>query len=117
MMENQYKQSIWDSLMVQYKAQIMDLRRNRDQAGLSALQDKLIKEMDSIAAAKPAPKMPEEVKKDYMEIGGTPFLDNQYTVFGEVVEGLDVIDKIAAVETAPGDRPKKDLKMNVSIVK
>lgn len=117
MMENQYKQSIWDSLMVQYKAQIMDLRRNRDQAGLSALQDKLIKEMDTIAAAKPAPKMPEEVKKDYMEIGGTPFLDNQYTVFGEVVEGLDVIDKIAAVETAPGDRPKKDLKMNVSIVK
>jgi peptidyl-prolyl cis-trans isomerase B (cyclophilin B) len=59
--------------------------------------------------------MPEQMRKDYMEIGGTPFLDNEYTVFGEVVEGLDVIDKIAAVETNPGDRPKTDIKMKVKI--
>jgi peptidyl-prolyl cis-trans isomerase B (cyclophilin B) len=40
-----------------------------------------------------------------------------YTVFGEVVEGLDVIDKIAAVQTAPGDRPVEDVKMKVRILK
>ena len=53
----------------------------------------------------------------YSEVGGTPFLDNDYTVFGEVVEGMDVIDKIASVKTAPGDRPIEDVKMKVSVVK
>ena len=47
----------------------------------------------------------------YATIGGTPHLDNQYTVFGEVVEGLGVVDKIAAVQTAPGDRPVEDVKI------
>lgn len=52
----------------------------------------------------------------YAAVGGTPFLDMQYTVFGEVVEGLDVIDKIAAVRTAPGDRPLEDVKFTVKVV-
>lgn len=52
----------------------------------------------------------------YATVGGTPFLDQQYTVFGEVVEGLDVIDKIAAVKTAPGDRPIEDVKFTVKVV-
>lgn len=52
----------------------------------------------------------------YATVGGTPFLDQQYTVFGEVVEGLDVIDKIAAVRTAPGDRPIEDVKFSVKVV-
>ncbi|MBO4614670.1 MAG: peptidylprolyl isomerase [Bacteroidales bacterium] len=47
----------------------------------------------------------------YATIGGTPHLDNQYTVFGEVVEGLGVVDKIAAVETGVADRPVEDVKI------
>jgi cyclophilin family peptidyl-prolyl cis-trans isomerase len=46
-------------------------------------------------------------------VGGSPWLDQQYTVFGEVVYGLDVIDKIAACEKLPGDRPKVDIMMTV----
>ncbi len=59
---------------------------------------------------------PPEHKKVYETLGGTPFLDMNYTVFGEVIMGLDVIDKIAAVQTAAGDRPIKDIKMTVSLV-
>jgi cyclophilin family peptidyl-prolyl cis-trans isomerase len=54
-----------------------------------------------------------EQREAYKTGGGTPFLDGAYTVFGEVLEGLDVVDKIAAVETQPGDRPTQ----NVFIVK
>lgn len=58
-----------------------------------------------------------EQRQLYREIGGAPFLDGDYTVFGEVVEGLDVLDKIAAVPTAPGDRPLRDVKMKVKLIK
>jgi peptidylprolyl isomerase len=53
----------------------------------------------------------------YKTIGGTAFLDNQYTVYGEVIEGLDIIDKIAAVPTAEGDKPVKDVKFEVKVLK
>lgn len=62
-------------------------------------------------------KYTEEQRKIYMETGGYAPLDMEYTVFGEVIEGLDVIDKIAAVATDRRDRPKKDVKMTMKIVK
>ncbi len=54
----------------------------------------------------------------YKTLGGTPFLDMNYTVFGEVVEGLEIVDKIAAVATNRqiGDRPVKDVKMTIKLV-
>jgi len=52
-------------------------------------------------------------REKYKKAGGSPMLDADYTVFGEVVEGLDVIDKIANVETDPRDRPMKDVKMTI----
>lgn len=52
-------------------------------------------------------------REKYKTIGGTPALDMGYTVFGEVVEGMDIVDKIAAVPTGAGDRPIKDVKMNI----
>lgn len=52
-------------------------------------------------------------REKYLKVGGSPALDNDYTVFGEVIEGLDVIDKIAAVETGSMDRPVKDIRMQI----
>lgn len=56
-------------------------------------------------------------KTIYATLGGTPHLDMQYTVFGEVIEGLDVIDKIAAVETRQADVPVEPIPMKMTIVK
>ncbi|MBK7889151.1 MAG: peptidylprolyl isomerase [Bacteroidetes bacterium] len=61
-------------------------------------------------------KMTETQKQAYMTIGGSPWLDRNYTVFGEVIEGLDVIDKIADVKTLPGDRPEQDVRMSVKVI-
>ncbi|MBP7270434.1 MAG: peptidylprolyl isomerase, partial [Bacteroidia bacterium] len=61
-------------------------------------------------------KFSDKHKEVYTTLGGTPFLDKNYTVFGEVIEGLDVIDKIAAVQTQPGDRPVQDVRMKMTVV-
>lgn len=58
----------------------------------------------------------EEQLKIYEEIGGTPFLDMNYTVFGEVVSGLEVIDKIVAQPRDGNDRPTTDVRMKVTII-
>ena len=60
---------------------------------------------------------PKEHIAIYKTIGGTPHLDNNYTVFGEVIEGLEVIDKIAANKTNKDDRPLIDIRMKISILK
>ena len=56
-------------------------------------------------------KFTPEIRKVYQEVGGTPFLDGQYTVFGEVTEGLEVIDRIQQVEVGAWSRPKEDVKI------
>lgn len=58
---------------------------------------------------------PDQIKT-YTTIGGTPHLDGSYTVFGEVISGWDVIDKIAAVATDQNNRPKEDIRMFVKFV-
>ena len=67
----------------------------------------------------PASQLPakytDEQKKIYETTGGTPFLDGGYTVFGEITNGLDVIDKIANAERDQNDRPKKEIKMTVKL--
>lgn len=74
-------------------------------------------ELDGKEASKEGFKYTAEQRAAYKELGGTPFLDQDYTVFGEVVEGLDVVDKICAVKTAPGDRPLADVTMSFKIIK
>jgi cyclophilin family peptidyl-prolyl cis-trans isomerase len=61
-------------------------------------------------------KLTDKQKEDYKTLGGYPPLDNDYTVFGEMVEGFDVLDKIAATPTQPGDRPTADVKMTMKLV-
>ena len=52
---------------------------------------------------------PTECVEDYKALGGTPWLDYRHTVFGQVVDGMDTVDKIAEVETVPGDKPATDV--------
>jgi cyclophilin family peptidyl-prolyl cis-trans isomerase len=70
----------------------------------------LTEEIKPLALASFVPfKFTEEQLKDYTTNGGTPFLDNAYTVFGEVIKGMEVINKIGTIATAPGDRPLEDV--------
>jgi cyclophilin family peptidyl-prolyl cis-trans isomerase len=62
-------------------------------------------------------KIPENHRVIYRTLGGTPFLDMNYTVFGEVISGLEVIDKIAGASTDNNDRPLKNIRMKITLLK
>ncbi|QPH41871.1 peptidylprolyl isomerase [Pedobacter endophyticus] len=62
-------------------------------------------------------KLPEWQRQVYKTIGGAPHLDQSYTVYGEIVVGLDMVDKIAALLTDDNNRPKEDVKMNITLLK
>jgi peptidyl-prolyl cis-trans isomerase B (cyclophilin B) len=66
--------------------------------------------------ARPGFKWTEEQKKTYGQLGGTPHLDGDYTVFGEVIEGLDILDAIAGSPTRPGDRPTEDISITIKVI-
>lgn len=87
---------------------IRQLRLAKDSVGLENLRQELIRETE--ANVHPT-AMTEEQIRDYTTIGGTPHLDGQYTVFGEVLEGMDTIEKIQAAETDGRDRPLEDIKI------
>lgn len=106
----QKKQEVFNRLADEYRDSIMNMRRNRDQAGLDALRDKLAKETDRLTANDTTVYTP-EMREVYMNEGGTPHLDGTYTVFGRVLEGMDVVDKIQKAETNPQDRPLEDIRI------
>ena len=115
-MAQQQLQNIFNDLVVENRSRIIQLRKNRDNAGLMALQEELQKKTYALAKEQGEPKYTPEQREVYTSIGGTPFLDQNYTVFGEVEEGLDVVDKIQLVQTQPGDRPVDDITMQVSVL-
>ncbi|MEG1587156.1 MAG: peptidylprolyl isomerase [Bacteroidales bacterium] len=112
----QQERAIFDRLAAEHRKQIMDLRRNKDQEGLFQLQEELIALTKAeLQEAGPVMLTPEQ-REAYKTLGGTPHLDNQYTVFGEVIEGLEIVDKIQQAATAAGDRPKEDITMTMRLI-
>ena len=112
----QQEQNIFNALAMEHREEIMNMRRNRDRDGLMALQEKLGKQAMEKSKELGAPTFTPEQVEAYTTLGGTPFLDGGYTVFGEVIEGLDIVEKIQSTETQPNDRPKNDIAMEVTIV-
>lgn len=112
-LQMQKMQEVFSSLAAEYRTEIMKYRRERNQLALQELQEKLISEAEKQVKDKEI--LTEEQYKIYTTLGGTPHLDGQYTVFGEVEEGLDVVEKIQQVETSNADRPIVDICINTII--
>lgn len=109
----QRMQEIFNGLAADHRDEIMQMRRERNRVALQELQDKLAAEAETRAAEYAG--LTDEQLKIYSTVGGTPHLDGQYTVFGEVEEGLEVVEMIQNSATASDDRPMEDITMNISV--
>ena len=107
-------QAVFNQLASEHRDEIMQMRRERNRAGLQELQDRLAAEAEQ--QAKDYNGLTEEQQKIYSTVGGTPHLDGQYTVFGEVEEGLDVVEMIQGSATGRGDRPVDDIEMRICVI-
>lgn len=120
MMEQQLtrrkEEAVFQSLVADHRQEIMQYRRERNQAALSELQDKLVAETKKVMREDGPVRFSPEQRAAYTTTGGAPHLDGDYTVFGEVVEGLEVLDLIQSVPTQSSDRPEHDIKMSMKVL-
>ena len=117
--ESQINSSINQLLFLRLLKQISDSARKGDiHLSDSEIHEKAALLMYEKLTGLTGYKIPDVQRAVYKTIGGVPRLDQTYTVFGEVVEGLDIVDKIASLETDQNNRPLSDIKiLHASIVK
>lgn len=107
------RQELFRKLFEQNKDSIKAMGDRGDREAMMELRQQMI---DSVEKSVPARPLPQEMAQDYLTLGGTPHLDNQYTVFGEVVSGMETVEKIQKVETDGNDRPKEDVRIIKAII-
>jgi len=90
---------------------------NRDTANMRLIIGKYHDAVEAQYLRTKPYKITAEQRKVYTTIGGTPHLDGSYTVFGEVVSGMEIVDKIAAVKTDTNDRPVIDIPLTIKLIK
>jgi len=90
-------------------ADLNECKKKGDKEGFNILMNKILATLDSDIKNLDLLKYTKEQVETYLSKGGTPHLDNDYTVFGEVIEGMDIVDKISKAMTDSNDRPKDDI--------
>jgi cyclophilin family peptidyl-prolyl cis-trans isomerase len=92
------------------------LKQQNNLDGFNRLVSETRAKSDSLFEISKKYKLSEDQRETYTTEGGYPSLDGDYTVFGEVVEGMEVVDQIAAVETDAANRPAVDVKMEMEVI-
>jgi cyclophilin family peptidyl-prolyl cis-trans isomerase len=111
-------QGVFDRLVAQNMDSIMNMQMAGDNDGIMKLQEELNAKTNQILKEQGPFKFTEEQVDAYMSDGGTPFLDNDYTVFGEVIDGMKAVYKIEQAGTDMNDRPRKDIRIiSMEIIK
>ena len=107
----QHEEALFDSLARQHMKEIYKMRKAGDNAGLLELQDTLEAQARELADKEEKFRFTPEQIKVYSTVGGAPHLDGSYTVFGEVTEGIEVVDNIEIAKTNRADRPIENIRI------
>lgn len=108
--ESRLKQAIFAHLQTENKTKVMELYRSGNKDELAILRDTLIGKTELEAEKrKDEAKLTAEQREAYKTVGGVPFLDNEYTVYGEVTEGIEVVEAIEKSKTNKQDRPMENI--------
>ena len=107
----QHEEALFDSLARQHMKEIYKMRKAGDNAGLLELQDTLEAQARELADKEEKFRFTPEQIKAYSTIGGAPHLDGSYTVFGEVTEGMKVVENIEIAKTNRADRPVENIRI------
>lgn len=112
---NTIKQNIYYKILPQYQDSLKFYQDNNMRLELSDLQLQIMTRVNEIAEQEGLFQFSDSVREIYRTIGGAPYLDGDYTVFGEVTDGFDVIDSIASQSIDLHSRPYDDIRMNIKI--
>lgn len=104
-------EKIYNENTKNYTARLDAMRRQRDRDGVSDLLDSILTEAQAEVAANPPAPFTSEQKRIYKSRGGSPWLDGEYTVFGEVIEGMKIVEDIERVKTGSGDKPLREIRI------
>ena len=107
----QREEALFDSLARQHMKEIYKMRKAGDNAGLLELQDTLEAQARELADKEEKFRFTPEQIKAYSTVGGAPHLDGSYTVFGEVTEGMKVVENIEIAKTNRADRPIENIRI------
>ena len=107
----QHEEALFDSLARQHMKEIYKMRKAGDNAGLLELQDTLEAQARELADKEEKFRFTPEQIKAYSTVGGAPHLDGSYTVFGEVTEGMEVVENIEISKTNRADRPVENIRI------
>ena len=108
--ESRLKQTIFNRLQNENKTTIMQYYKSGDKDSLAIMRDTLIGKTEiETEKRKEETKLTAQQREAYTTVGGVPFLDNEYTVYGEVIEGIEIVDKIQKVKTNSSDRPLENI--------
>ena len=107
----QREEALFDSLARQHMKEIYKMRKAGDNAGLLELQDTLEAQARELADKEEKFRFTPEQIKAYSTVGGAPHLDGSYTVFGEVTEGMEVVENIEIAKTNRADRPVENIRI------
>lgn len=113
---DQREEAIFDTLARQHMKEIYKLRKAGDNAALLELQDSLEAQASALADKEEKFRFSPEQIKAYTTVGGAPHLDGSYTVFGEVTDGMDVVDKIEIAKTNRADRPIDNIRILKAVI-
>lgn len=115
MIENNKKKTLeaklFQDVLKTKQAIIEKYQKEQNQQKLIKLRDAILAEVQTKLKTDSSYKFTKQQRSDYILLGGTPHLDGDYSVFGEVIEGIDVVEKISKVKTGMNNRPLEDVRI------